>query len=83
MGVLQSRGPPHRAAIYFHFSFIKRSLSTYYVAGHLLGIVQSYRAGDCLSQAAHSQSGAENVHQWSVILFFTLPTHASQVATEQ
>lgn len=53
------------------------------MADHLLGIMQSYRAGDCLSQAAHSQSGAENAHQWSVILFFPLPTRASQVATEQ
>ena len=65
------------------YSFIKHLLSTYHVAGHLLGVVQSYRAGDCLSQATHSQSGAENAHQWSVILFFPLPTHASQVATEQ
>lgn len=75
----------HRIGLNFIsiYSFIKHSLSTYYVAGQLLGIVQSYRARDCLSEAAHSQSGAENVHPWSVILFFTLPTHASQVATEQ
>lgn len=54
MSISQSQGPPPGAALYFSLFFHQAVVNTYYVAGCLLGIAQSYKAGDCCSQAAHS-----------------------------
>lgn len=83
MSVLQSRGPPHRAALYFHL-FFHQAFIEYLPCGRssagYRAELQSWR----LPLSSHSLTvWCKNAHQWSVTLFFPLPTHASQVATEQ